>query len=48
MRMRRWTGHGCECGIGLEEHRDIKPGDVIEAYAIERIVRRYLDSPQAR
>ena len=28
---------GYECGIGLENYQDIKPGDVLEAYEIEEI-----------
>jgi translation initiation factor IF-2 len=27
---------GYECGIGLENYRDVKVGDVIEAFIIER------------
>jgi translation initiation factor IF-2 len=30
---------GFECGIGLEGHDDLKPGDVIETFAIEEISR---------
>jgi translation initiation factor IF-2 len=28
---------GYECGIGLENYNDIKPGDIIEAYVIELV-----------
>ena len=28
---------GYECGIGLVNYQDIKPGDVLEAYEIEEI-----------
>ena len=28
---------GFECGIGLENYNDLKPGDIIEAYQIELI-----------
>ena len=28
---------GFECGIGLENYNDLKPGDIIEAYQIEMI-----------
>ncbi len=31
---------GYECGIGLENYQDVKAGDVIEAYEIERVARR--------
>jgi translation initiation factor IF-2 len=30
---------GFECGVGLENYNDIKPGDYIEAFTIERIAR---------
>jgi translation initiation factor IF-2 len=29
-----------ECGIGLERHDDIKEGDLIEIYQIEKVARR--------
>ena len=29
-----------ECGIGLEGHDDIKEGDLIELYQIEKVARR--------
>jgi translation initiation factor IF-2 len=29
--------HGFECGIGLEGFGDVKPGDVIEAFMIEKV-----------
>jgi translation initiation factor IF-2 len=28
---------GYECGIGIENFNDIKPGDVIEVYAVDKI-----------
>ncbi len=31
---------GFECGIGIERYNDIKVGDVIEAYVLEKIERR--------
>jgi translation initiation factor IF-2 len=31
---------GFECGVGLENYNDIKPGDYIEAFTIERIARQ--------
>ncbi|HET6373781.1 MAG TPA: translation initiation factor IF-2 [Candidatus Polarisedimenticolia bacterium] len=33
---------GYECGIGLEKFSDIKPGDVIEAFKVEKIVSKEL------
>jgi translation initiation factor IF-2 len=34
------AAEGFECGIGLEKHNDIKEGDVIELYQIEKVARR--------
>ena len=31
---------GFECGIGLENSPDVKPGDVIEAFEIEEVAAR--------
>ena len=31
---------GYECGIGLENYNDIKVGDIIEAYEIEKIATK--------
>jgi len=31
---------GYECGIGLENYNDVKPGDVIEAYEMETVLRK--------
>jgi translation initiation factor IF-2 len=39
----REINEGIECGIGLAGHDDIKAGDLIEVYSIEKIARR-LDS----
>ena len=36
---------GLECGISLEKHKDIKSGDIIESFKIEKIMRR-LDGKQ--
>ena len=36
----REVAEGFECGIGLERHNDIKAGDVIEMYRIEKVARR--------
>jgi translation initiation factor IF-2 len=30
---------GYECGIGLENYQDLKPGDVIETFSIKEIPR---------
>jgi len=39
----REVAEGVECGIGLDRHDDIKAGDLIEVYSIEKVARR-LDS----
>ncbi len=31
---------GLECGIALENHKDIKPGDTIESFKVEKVTRR--------
>jgi translation initiation factor IF-2 len=31
---------GYECGIGLEKFSDVKPGDIIENFSIEKVVRK--------
>jgi len=36
----RDVGEGIECGIGLEKHNDIKAGDIIESFTVEKIARR--------
>ncbi len=36
----REVGSGYECGIGIENFNDLKPGDVIEAYEVEKIAKR--------
>jgi len=33
---------GYECGIGLEKFSDIKPGDIIEAFKVEKVVSKEL------
>jgi translation initiation factor IF-2 len=43
----REVAAGYECGIGLENYSDVKPGDVIEAFEVEEVARR-LVSPPAR
>jgi len=30
---------GYECGVGIENFQDIKAGDVIEAYQLERVIK---------
>ena len=30
---------GFECGIGLENFQDVKPGDIIEGYRIDQVAR---------
>jgi translation initiation factor IF-2 len=39
----REVNEGVECGISLDRHDDIKEGDIIEQYQIEKVARR-LDS----
>ncbi len=39
------VNEGFECGIGLSGHDDIRAGDLIELYQIEKVARR-LDSPR--
>ena len=36
----REVASGLECGIGLENFNDVKPGDVIEAFEVEEVARR--------
>lgn len=40
------VAQGFECGIGLENYNDLKPGDLIEAYQID-LVAAELDAPLA-
>jgi len=35
----REVASGYECGIGLENYQDLKPGDVIETYTVREIPR---------
>ncbi len=37
------VSNGYECGIGLENYNDIKPGDIVEAYEIEWITPELSD-----
>jgi len=34
------VNEGIECGIALENHRDVKAGDIVESFIIEKIARR--------
>lgn len=34
---------GVECGIGLDNYKDLKEGDIMEAYEIKEIARKYED-----
>ncbi len=36
----REVGEGVECGIGLDRRDDVKEGDLIELYTIEKVARR--------
>ncbi|MDD5440180.1 MAG: translation initiation factor IF-2, partial [Candidatus Omnitrophica bacterium] len=36
----RDVGEGIECGIGLENFNDVKAGDIIESFTVEKIARR--------
>jgi translation initiation factor IF-2 len=36
----REVASGFECGIGLEDHDDIREGDLIEAYTVEEVARK--------
>ena len=31
---------GYECGIGLENYNDVKPGDIIESFEMEAVSRK--------
>ena len=37
-----------ECGIGLDRFNDIKVGDVIEAFMMERVAPRLMEEASAR
>jgi len=36
----REVAAGAECGIGFESFHDVQPGDIIEAYELEQVLRR--------
>jgi translation initiation factor IF-2 len=36
---------GLECGIGIENFNDVKPGDLIESYRIEQVARTLEAAP---
>ncbi len=42
----REVAEGVECGIGLDRHDDIRAGDLIEIYSIEKVARRLDSKPQ--
>ena len=37
---------GYECGIGLENYNDVKPGDVLEVFELEAVARK-LGAPRS-
>jgi translation initiation factor IF-2 len=37
---------GYECGIGLENYNDVKPGDVVEAFEMETVLRKLAQPPR--
>jgi translation initiation factor IF-2 len=39
---------GFECGIGLERFNDVKVGDIIEAFVMERVATRMIEDTSAR
>src|SRR5262249_9746245 len=44
----REVASGYECGLGLENHGDVKPGDVIEAFELEAVSRKLgMPTPEA-
>ncbi|MEW6271847.1 MAG: translation initiation factor IF-2, partial [Thermodesulfobacteriota bacterium] len=43
----REVAAGYECGIGLDNFNDVKPGDVIEVYELEQVARRIQPTPGA-
>jgi len=42
----REVAAGYECGIGLENYNDVKPGDIVEAFEMETVLRK-LAAPKA-
>jgi translation initiation factor IF-2 len=42
----REVAAGAECGIGFENFHDVQPGDIIEAYELEQVLRRLETRPQ--
>jgi translation initiation factor IF-2 len=36
----REVAAGYECGIGLENYNDVKPGDIVEAFEMETVLRK--------
>jgi translation initiation factor IF-2 len=41
----REVAQGYECGIALENYNDLKPGDIIEAFELETVLRK-LETPK--
>jgi translation initiation factor IF-2 len=41
----REVAAGYECGVGLENFNDVKPGDVIETYELETVLRKLATPP---
>jgi translation initiation factor IF-2 len=42
----REVAAGYECGIGLENYNDVKPGDVVEAFEMETVLRKLAQAPR--
>jgi translation initiation factor IF-2 len=42
----REVAAGYECGIGLENFNDVKPGDVVEAFEMETVLRKLTPPPR--
>ena len=36
----REVQQGYECGLSVENFNDVKPGDIVEAYAIDKIATK--------
>ena len=42
----REVAAGYECGIGLENYNDVKPGDIVEAFEMETVLRKLTPPPR--